>query len=160
MRPPQLALLLLLPVLLLAPARADEPAIGDERVLPRHLDFAEAVAGRIPLDQVIALGRTLFEARFTVEDGAGRPGATQAIVPTRRVPGNRPAFFRTAGPDASACVGCHNQPGTGGAGDFVANVFVSEGFADAEFDSLDPQFSNERGSPAMNGDGLVELLAR
>lgn len=48
----------------------------------------------------------------------------------------------------------------GGAGDFAANVFVSEGFVNADFDSLDPQFSNERNSNHLFGAGLVELLAR
>ena len=49
---------------------------------------------------------------------------------------------------------------TGGAGDFTANAFISEGFESADFDTLDPQFSNERGSVSLFGDGLVELLAR
>ena len=54
----------------------------------------------------------------------------------------------------------HNQPESGGAGEFVTNVFVSEGISDAEFDTLDAQFSNERGTPPLHGSGLVELLAR
>jgi hypothetical protein len=37
---------------------------------------------------------------------------------------------------------------------------VSEGFESAEFDSTDPQFSNERGTNHMFGAGLIELLAR
>jgi hypothetical protein len=68
--------------------------------------------------------------------------------------------MRTHGPDSNACSSCHNDPAPGGAGDFVTNVFVSEGFVSAEFDSLDPQFSNERGTNHMFGSGLLELLAR
>ena len=52
------------------------------------------------------------------------------------------------------------MPVVGGAGDFAVNVFVSEGFESADFDSIDPQFSNERGTNHMFGAGLVELLAR
>jgi len=48
----------------------------------------------------------------------------------------------------------------GGSGDFVANVFVSEGFESAEFDNTDPTFSSERHTIALMGAGLVELLAR
>jgi hypothetical protein len=48
----------------------------------------------------------------------------------------------------------------GGAGDFVTDVFVSEGFESAEFDTTDPSFSSERHTIALMGAGLVELLAR
>ena len=92
--------------------------------------------------------------------GWGRPQATQAIDPTRRKHPREQVFFRTAGPDAGSCAACHNQPVVGGAGDFVTNVFTSEGFESADFDSLDPQFSNERGSNHLFGAGLVEMLAR
>src|SRR6202020_3532126 len=65
-----------------------------------------------------------------------------------------------SGPDSNSCAGCHNDPITGGSGDFVANVFVSEGFESAEFDNTDPTFSSERHTIALMGAGLVELLAR
>ncbi len=112
------------------------------------------------LQRLLDRGKDLFTAKFTVLDGAGRPKATQAIVPTKRKRGENAAFQRTGGPDANACSGCHNDPITGAAGDFVANVFVSEGFESADFDSIDPQFSNERNSNTLTGSGLVELLAR
>ncbi len=107
-----------------------------------------------------ARGEHLFSARFTREDGAGRPLATQAIIPTKRKRPVEFTFRRTSGLDANACVSCHNVPVTGGAGDFTANVFVSEGFTNADFDSLDPQFSNERNTNHLLGAGLIELLAR
>ncbi len=112
------------------------------------------------LDALNETGKALFQAQFTPNDGAGRPNATQAIIPTKSKRPREHAFFRTAGPDASACSSCHNQPVLGGASDFVTNVFVSEGFNQADFDSIDPQFSNERGSNHLMGAGLVELLAR
>lgn len=112
------------------------------------------------LEALIAQGRSLFSASFTTGDGVGRPMATQAIIPTKRRRAPKNQFARTAGLDANACSSCHNIPAVGGAGDFVSNVFVSEGFQLADFDSTDPQFSNERNTNHLFGAGLVELLAR
>jgi len=112
------------------------------------------------LKELSDTGEALFSAQFTPADGAGRPHATQAIIPTKTRRPREHTLFRTAGPDATACASCHNQPVLGGASDFVTNVFVSEGFTQADFDSIDPQFSNERGSNHLMGAGLVELLAR
>ncbi|MEH6720316.1 MAG: di-heme oxidoredictase family protein [Aurantimonas endophytica] len=143
------------------PAMAEEPA-WSEKTIRERLDQS-AIAGPImgeALEDLALKGKDLFEARFTVLDGAGRPNATQAIVPTATRRPAEHAFQRLAGPDANACSSCHNEPVTGGAGGFVANAFVSEGFESAEFDTLDPQFSNERGTNHLFGAGLVELLAR
>ncbi len=134
--------------------------VGDERAIPERLDQAAIDAGDVSVEKLIRVGRLWFEAKFTRAEGAGRPAATGAIIPTPAEPDVLPLFFRTAGPDSNACRGCHNDPEIGGAGDFVANAFVSEGFSDADFDTVDPQFSNERGTPALHGSGLVELLAR
>src|SRR5271165_3929673 len=135
----------------------------DERVFgPRsHLDFdAIASAGPSALPALIERGRELFKAKFTTVDGAGRPKATQAIIPTKVKNGVNPPFSRTSGPDSNSCFGCHNDPIEGGSGDDVANVFVSEGFESAQFDNTDPSFSSERHTIALMGAGLVELLAR
>jgi len=135
----------------------------DERVFTpgSHLDFAAiAAAGASAPPALIERGRELFKAKFTTVDGAGRPKATQAIIPTRRKTGVNPPFSRTSGPDSNSCFGCHNDPLEGGSGDDVANVFVSEGFESAQFDSTDPSFSSERHTIALMGAGLVELLAR
>jgi hypothetical protein len=133
-----------------------------ERVIHEHVEQA-TLAGRLDraeLNRLREAGERLFRGRFTELDGAGRPLATQAIIPTRRKRPPENTFFRTAGLDANACAGCHNLPLPGGAGEFVTNVFVSEGFESADFDSLDPQFSNERGTNHLFGAGLIELLAR
>ena len=136
-------------------------ASWDERVFQSHVDFdAVAAQGEVALPQLIETGRNLFKAKFTTLDGAGRPKATQAIVPTKRKSGVNPAFTRTSGPDSNSCAGCHNDPVVGGSGDFVTDVFVSEGFESAQFDSTDPSFSSERHTTPLMGDGLVELLAR
>lgn len=105
-------------------------------------------------------GEALFTAKFTELDGAGRKMATQAIIPTKRKRPPDTLFQRIAGMDANACSSCHREPVTGGAGDFTVNVFVNEGFVNADFDTVDPQFSNERNTNHLMGAGLVELLAR
>lgn len=141
---------------------AAQAAPWDEKVIQEHVDQAR-LSGRLDkaaLDALRDAGEKLFTGRFTTEDGAGRPFATQAIIPTGRKHAPESGFFRSHGPESNACSGCHNQPVAGGAGDFVSNVFVSEGFESAEFDSLDPQFSNERGTNHLFGSGLIELLAR
>jgi len=112
------------------------------------------------LETLTATGERLFTGKFTKSDGAGRPMATQAILPTKRRHAARSGFQRLSGPDANACSSCHNVPVVGGAGDVTANVFVSEGFTNADFDTNDPQFSNERNTNHLMGSGLVELLAR
>lgn len=138
-----------------------QAASWDEKVFTSHVDFdAVAQAGESAIPALIERGRQLFKAKFTLEDGAGRPKATQAIIPTKRKAGVNAAFSRTSGPDSNSCAGCHNDPIAGGSGDDVANVFVSEGFESAEFDNTDPTFSSERHTIALMGAGLVELLAR
>lgn len=142
-------------------AGAGEPP-WSERLLAAPPSEA-ALAALSPADRLALLterGETLFTGKFVTQDGAGRPEATQAIVPTRRRRPTADAFQRLAGPDANACASCHNEPVVGGAGAFTANVFVSEGFESADFDTIDPQFSNERGTNALQGAGLIELLAR
>lgn len=66
-------------------------------------------------------------ARWTVEEGAGRPKSKGTGLPLADeqdplvFPRN---FNRISGPDTNSCAGCHNMPATGGGGDIVANVFV------------------------------------
>ncbi len=147
--------------ILAAPAFAgDQFPPWSERTIFEAPDFAELAQQEDPLLKLQALGEELFKAKFTTEDGAGRPEATQAIVPTKRRRPTPLSFQRLAGLDANACASCHNEPVAGGAGAFTANVFVSEGFESADFDTIDPQFSNERGTNALQGAGLIELLAR
>ncbi|MFZ1815917.1 MAG: di-heme oxidoredictase family protein [Rhizobiaceae bacterium] len=137
-------------------------ASWQEKAIGEHLDIAD-FAGTLDkprFDRLVKAGESLFGAKFTPADGVGRPLATQAITPVKRKRPARDAFNRTAGMDANACSSCHNVPKMGGAGDFSANVFVSEGFTNADFDSLDPQFSNERNTNHVFGSGLIELLAR
>lgn len=149
-----LAALLALPAL----AQAPQPAPWEEGAVGRPWRYADAQAA--DADALVARGRALFVARFTDAEGAGRPMATQADIPTPRRRPAAQAHQRLSGPDASSCADCHHQPVIGGAGGFAANAFTAEGARNAEFDILDPQFSSERGTTHLFGAGLIELLAR
>ena len=96
-------------------------SIGAVKELP------SGVLSRKQLDALLAVGEDLFVAKFTSNDGAGRPAATQAIIPTKARHRANSNSARLAGPDSNGCSACHNDPVIGGAGDFVTNVFVSEG---------------------------------
>lgn len=141
-------------------AQANDPWSEKAISQPVNINDYQGTLNKAQLLMLIEAGNSLFSARFTIEDGVGRPMATQAIIPTKRKRPPRSEFARTAGLDANACSSCHNIPMVGGAGDFSANVFVSEGFQHSDFDTTDPQFSNERNSNHLFGAGLVELLAR
>ena len=106
-------------------------------------------------------GRQLFKAKFTTVDGAGRPMATQAIIPTKRKNGVNPPFSRTSGPDSNSCFGCHNDPVIGGVGATTSPMSSCRRASRARSStSIDPP-SRASGTPiALMGAGLVELLAR
>ena len=131
--------------------------IGERPAIEKHLDQAEIDGAAIPLPALIGHGRRLFEARFNALDGQGRPGSTGTGAP--RTP-DQPDFIRTSAPDSNACSDCHNQPGSGGAGGFVANVFVLAQALDPVTMSVSPNFSNERNTLGMFGAGAIEMLAR
>ncbi len=131
--------------------------IGERPAVDRHINQTDVNAGRTNFRQLFNQGRLIFDARFNSLDGRGRPASTGTGAP--RVP-DEPAFIRTSGPDATSCAGCHNQPRSGGAGDFVANVFVLAQAADPVQMSVSPMFSNERNTLGMNGAGPIEMLAR
>jgi hypothetical protein len=133
---------------------------GERRALEAHLEQADIESGRIPFEELLRIGERIFTARWTVLDGQGRPAATGSGVPTKRDPSTARRFTRISGPDATSCADCHNQPTIGGAGGFVANVFVLAQTIDPPVDSLSPAFSNERNALGMNGSGAIEMLAR
>ncbi len=129
----------------------DEPAIAG------HLKHSEIVSGKLNFEQVLNSGRALFVAVFNLCDGQGRPAATG--TGDARVP-DQPSFIRTSAPDSNACAGCHAQPRAGGAGDFVANVFVLAQALDPVTESVSAELSNERNTLGMFGAGAIEMLAR
>lgn len=154
-------------IVLVAPVLASpvtfiDHAPWDLSRMPAHVDQGQLVGeiSSADLADLVKAGSELFSAQFTSADGEGRPTATQALIPTHFKHARELTFQRASGPDSSSCFSCHSQPKLGGAGDFAANAFTSEGTESADFDSVDSQFSNERNSPILFGSGLKELIAR
>jgi hypothetical protein len=155
--------------------------IGREVAISRHLQDGEEYQITIP--QLVAFGEKLFTAKWTIQEGQGRPN-TKGTGPAP--PLSNPSeplvfprnFNRISGPDANSCSGCHNEPVIGGGGDHVTDVFVlGQRFDFVTFDRSDTSFThggldehgepvtlqnvaNERRTIGMNGSGFIEMLAR
>ena len=105
---------------------AQDPRIGRENALPRHLARGEEFT--LPVPELVAFGRVVFTANWTDQDGAGRPltdGTGRPLTDaSQRLAGAR-AMNRVSGPDANSCAGCHSSPRgiAGGRGDFATVVF-------------------------------------
>ena len=156
-------------------------AIGKEISTPEHL--ADGQETEISIAQLIGYGSQLFKAKWTIQEGAGRPaskgtaGGSELSDPTSPLlfPHN---FNRISGPDSNSCSGCHNEPFQGGGGDHATNVFVVAGrfdFVTFDVDDFVPlrgavdelgrhvtlqTVGNQRRTIGMNGAGYIELLAR
>ena len=155
--------------------------IWREVAIPRHLQDGEEYS--VPLRDLVAFGKRLFTAVWTIEEGGGRPntkgtGNPLSDLNSRLVfPRN---FNRISAPDSNSCAGCHNLPFgiAGGGGDIVANVFVlGQRFDFATFDGSDfvstrgtlderPEptklqtIANSRATLGMFGSGYIEMLSR
>lgn len=129
----------------------------ESAAIRRHVEEDDITSGLLELNDVRRLGRHLFGARFNICDGMGRPQTTGGGL--KRSP-TQPLFIRTSSPEAVSCAGCHSQPFLGGAGDFVANVFVLAQRLDPVTESVSSAFSVERNTLGMNGSGAIEMLAR
>lgn len=153
--------------------------IGREKGVPVHLQDGQEL--QVPLRQLVAFGESLFVARFTTEDGLGRPLTKGTGAPLSDP--SSPLVFprnsnRISGPEAQSCAACHNLPRAGGGGDRVGDVFVmAQRFDFATFDHADsiptrgamdeegnfPTLQNiadERKTIGMFGSGYIEMLAR
>jgi di-heme oxidoreductase (putative peroxidase) len=163
----------------LAWAQSPASMIGREVAVPRHLQDGEEYQLSIP--QLIAFGEKLFTAKWTIQEGAGRPQSKGTGAPFSDpsdplvFPRN---FNRVSGPDSNSCSGCHNEPFVGGGGDRITSVFVlGQRFDFATFDHADSRLTkgaldergqfatfqdiaNERKTIGMNGSGFIEMLAR
>ena len=156
-------------------ARAQEsaPQLGREAAIPVHLQDGEEFT--TPLHRLIQYGEKLFNAKFTVQEGAGRPlsKGNGAPVSDPSSPLLFPRNFdRVSAPEANACSGCHNAPLVGGGGDRVTNVFVlAQRFDHLTFDHSDgitlrgavdesgnfvtmANATNDRKTIAMHGSGF------
>jgi di-heme oxidoreductase (putative peroxidase) len=153
--------------------------VGREVAIPSHLQDGEEFT--TPLHKLIEFGAQLFNAKFTIQEGAGRPlskgtGAPVSDPSSKLVfPRN---FDRISSPEANACSGCHNAPVPGAGGDRVTEVFVlAQRFDRLTFDHADgittrgavdesgkfttmENATNDRKTIGMNGSGFVEMLAR
>jgi hypothetical protein len=158
-----------------------DATIGREVAIPKHLEDGREFQISIP--KLIQFGEKLFTARFTIQEGAGRPltkGTGNPLSdPTSPLvfPRN---FDRLSSPDANSCAGCHNVPILGGGGDRVTEVFVlAQRFDRLTFDHNETPLKPTRGAEdengnfvtfdnatddrktiSMNGSGFVEMLAR
>ena len=160
-------------------AVAQPSQIGSERGASRRLVDGEEYS--MPTSELVEVGRQLFVASWTSEEGAGRPlskGTGDPLSDPSRSLVFPFGFNRISAPDANSCAGCHNLPFPGGGGDIVSNVFVlAQRFDFATFDENDPvplrgaidengrhsllqDIGNSRGTIGMFGAGYIELLAR
>jgi hypothetical protein len=171
--------LLILSTAFAASGQSSDSQIGREVAIPQHLKDGDEF--HTPLQQLLSYGLQLFEAKFTIQDGAGRPltkgtGAPLSDPSSPLVfPDN---FDRLSGPDSSSCAGCHNGPFVGGGGDRATEVFVlgqrfdritfdhSDGIVtrgavdeSGKFITMSTTF-DERKTIGMNGSGFIEMLAR
>jgi len=139
-----------------AHARTDV-TLGEQPAITKHLDETAIESGQVGFQDLVAAGRALFTTRCNILDGRGRPASTGTGEPR---PTAQADFLRTSGPEASSCLGCHMQPGTGGTAGPVANVFVGAEALDPATLSVDPAFSDERNAMSIFGSGVIEMLAR
>lgn len=160
-------------------AQDDTSKIGREVAILRHLQDGEEFEISIP--RLIQFGEQLFAAKFTIQEGAGRPltKGTGAPVSDPNSPLVFPRNFdRLSSPDSNSCAGCHNAPAPGGGGDRVTEVFVlAQRFDRLTFDHTDGiemrgaidesgQFvtmenaTDDRKTIGMNGSGFLEMVAR
>src|SRR5215471_12282185 len=172
-------LVVLSPVVFGVVALAQNPQIGREVAIPTHLDDGEEF--NTPINQLIQYGLQLFNAKFTIQEGAGRPASkgTGAAISDPSLPLVFPRNFdRISSPEANSCAGCHNAPFSGGGGDRVTEVFVlAQRFDHLTFDHSDTittrgavdesgklvtldNATNDRKTIGMSGSGFVEMLAR
>jgi hypothetical protein len=130
--------------------------------MPDHFDQAEVI--KMLFDRIFAAGQQIFVTDFNACDGAGRPGTNGGVTRRPVDPLTGPRFTRVSAPEASSCAGCHNQPQAGGAGYFVANVFVlAQNAIPVSETILNPDFSQtfaKRNTLGMFGSGAIELLGR
>ena len=166
-------------VAIVAWAQSPSSQVGREVAIPVHLQDGEEF--NLPVTPLIQFGAKLFNAKFTAQEGAGRPLSKGTGDPLSDL--SSPLVFprnfdRLSSPDSNSCSGCHNAPIPGGGGDRVTEVFVlAQRFDHLTFDHADGivtrgavdesgQFvtmenvTNERKTIGMSGSGFVEMLAR
>src|SRR6516162_3918558 len=95
-------------MVLMALGQSHTSPVGREVAIPVHLQDGEEFT--ISRKQLIQYGEQLFDAKFTIQEGAGRPlsKGTGAPLSDPASPLVFPRNFdRISSPDANACSGCH-----------------------------------------------------
>lgn len=142
---------------------------ADEPIIANSMEQADINSGALKYKEIVAHGAATFSAAWNTCDGRGRPattgGGAKRAIPTHDEDGEalsagQVAKLRTSAPDSDSCAGCHNTPEAGGAGDFVANVFVLAQVLDPMTQSVSPTRSNSRNTLGMHGSGAIEMLTR
>lgn len=143
------------------PAASNKRAVpepqGETGELGQHTDQNAINAGEVSFDELFAAGKHLFSAQFNKLDGQGRPAMTSGGAV--RVPFLE-NYFRTGGPDATTCWTCHNQPRSGGGGDFNSLMFSGLHALDPPQFNTTTNLTNHRAGPSVFGNGPLEMLAR
>jgi hypothetical protein len=138
------------------------PGVNDAPTFSDHLQQRSVLS--LGFQEVFKAGQRLFTDDMNECDGAGRPGTNGGIMERTPDPLEGPRFTRVSAPEADSCAGCHAQPQAGGAGDFVANVFVlAQNAIPVAQNILNPDFSQtflERNTLGMFGSGAIEELGR
>src|ERR1700680_4271584 len=106
-------------------AQDDGSQIGREVAVPRHLQDGEEYQVTIP--QLIAFGEKLFTAKWTSQEGQGRPNTKgTGPAPPLSNPGEPLVFPRNfnriSGPASNSWSGYDKEPFIGGGGDHVTDV--------------------------------------
>jgi hypothetical protein len=140
---------------------------ADTPTVPNSMEQADINSGAVSFQEINDHGEKLFATKFNICDGRGRPettgGGAARAIPThddegRPVDAGVVAKTRSSAPDSDACGGCHAQPELGGAGDFVANVFVLAQTLDPLTQDIDAATTNDRNTLGMHGSGAIEML--
>ncbi len=158
-----LLLLLLLPFLLLlaagcehggggGPDPLDPPGDQPAFPFPRHVDQRDIASGKIQFAELFALGDELFEVKFNALDGVGARALPDGTTLSARFTRFPPGGGRFAGPNAQACVGCHNSPFPTSAGEAAASVLQ-----DPAGDGRGP--FNLRNTTSLFGSAVLQRLA-
>lgn len=112
-------------------------------------------AGRVPLTQLIDIGRELFLNDFTPAQGLGNGlAATKSpFAGSKPAPNLRHVHAKDfGGPDGTRCAGCHHAGGLGGGGFSADNSFL-------DGDGVRPSSGLVRNPRSLFGAALLQKLA-
>ncbi|GIW70865.1 MAG: hypothetical protein KatS3mg102_0407 [Planctomycetota bacterium] len=134
-------------------APGDPP--GDQPAFPLlggHVEQHAITDGVLGFREVFAAGDELFEVAFNALDGAGIARLPDGTPLPERFSRRPPGGGRFTGPNAQACLACHNRPFPTSAGEAAGNVLQ-----DPARDGQGP--FNARNPTSLFGAGVLQRLA-